>query len=265
MCIKRILTGIVLVIILAVILFASPAVIEAAVAVVIVFCLYELYKAFGFVKRGVLIVLGIVPPVFIALATFFNMPVLLYVYIVILFAAMVLFHDEVSFRDIAVVFLISVFVTSFLWSIVTVRQMENGEYLIWLVFIGACLTDTFAYVTGSLIGSHKLIPKVSPNKTVEGAVGGVLGCVISFLIYGLIMHRAFGFHLNITALWILGALCGIVAQIGDLTASVIKRECGIKDFGAVFPGHGGMMDRFDSIMFVAPLVYHFLLIFPVIA
>ena len=264
MFIKRLLTAVISIIVLVVILFASPAVIEAAVSVVIVLCLYELYRAFGYTKRGILLVLGVLPPVFTALANIFNLPVLLYIYMFVLFAALVVFHDEISFRDIASVFMIGVFVTAFLWQIVSVRKLENGEYLIWAIFIGACMTDTFAYITGSLIGSHKLTPKVSPNKTVEGAAGGVLGSVISFLLYGLIMHKAFGFHLNINALWILGALCAVAAQIGDLSASVIKRECGIKDYGTLFPGHGGMMDRFDSIMFVAPLVYYFVTIFPII-
>ncbi|MBQ7718222.1 MAG: phosphatidate cytidylyltransferase [Clostridia bacterium] len=264
MFIKRLITAIISILILVVILFANIAVIEVAVGAVIVLCLYEMYRAFGYTKRGVLLILGIIPPVFMALANIFNLPVLLYVYMFILFAALVVFHDEVAFRDIASVFLVSIFVTTFLWHIVSVRKLENGEYLIWAVFLGACMTDTFAYITGSLIGTHKLIPKVSPKKTVEGAIGGILGCVISFLIYGLIMNKAFGFYININALWILGALCAVAAQIGDLTASVIKRECGIKDYGTLFPGHGGMMDRFDSIMFVAPLVYYFVKMLPII-
>ena len=265
MFIKRLATAVVSILILIAVLFASKIVLECAVGIVTVMCLYEIYKALGFTKRRVLLVLGFVPPVFLVLENIFNMPILLYIYMFLLFAALVFFHDEISFKDVSAVFFASLFVTLFLWHIVIVKTIEpGGSFLIWAVFIGACTTDTFAYITGSLIGTHKLTPKISPHKTIEGAIGGVLGCVISFLIYGLILSKCFGFTVSINALWILGVLCAVSAQIGDLSASVIKRECGIKDFGTLFPGHGGMLDRFDSIMFVAPLVYYFVTMFPII-
>ena len=132
---------------------------------------------------------------------------------------------------------------------------KTGKYAYLLVFIGAWATDTGAYFIGVLFGKHKLIPAVSPKKTVEGAFGGILGCVVGFLIYGLILDLAFHVEINYVPLILLAIPVAVVSQIGDLIASYLKRENGIKDFGFIFPGHGGVMDRFDSIIAVAPVIY----------
>ena len=113
------------------------------------------------------------------------------------------------------------------------------------------------------IGRHKLIPAVSPNKTVEGAVGGVLGSVIGFMVYGFIMVKM-GYSVNFLLLGVLSVVSALVAQFGDLAASAMKRSLEVKDFGNLIPGHGGMVDRVDSLMFVAPVVYYFITLLPVI-
>ena len=116
------------------------------------------------------------------------------------------------------------------------------------------MTDIFAYFTGYLLGKHKLIPDVSPKKTVEGSIGGVVFCAVSFVVFGLIYNRFFasdGAELSIIALAVIGLITSFVAQIGDLSLSVVKRHFGIKDYGWIFPGHGGVLDRFDSIFAVA--------------
>ena len=133
--------------------------------------------------------------------------------------------------------------------------VNTGKYAYLLIFIGAWATDTGAYFVGVLFGKHKLIPAVSPKKTVEGALGGILGCVLGFFIYGLILDKIFYVDVNYLPLLVLAVPVAIVSQIGDLIASYLKRENGIKDFGFVFPGHGGVMDRFDSIIAVAPVIY----------
>ena len=135
------------------------------------------------------------------------------------------------------------------------RQGEMGAYLYGLVFIGAWMTDTGAYFVGVLFGKHKLIPEVSPKKTVEGAFGGVLGCILGFVIYAVIMQNIADLTVNYIYLVILAVVIAIISQFGDLIASYVKRECGIKDFGFIFPGHGGVLDRFDSIIAVAPAIY----------
>ncbi len=132
-----------------------------------------------------------------------------------------------------------------------------GNYLYMLIFIGAWATDAGAYFVGVSMGKHKLIPGVSPHKTVEGAIGGVLGCAVGYAIYGAVLSLAFNVKVNWVALMILAVIIAVVDQFGDLIASYIKREQGIKDFGTIFPGHGGVLDRFDSIIAIAPVIYIF--------
>ena len=132
----------------------------------------------------------------------------------------------------------------------------DGSIYIWLIFITAWGTDTFAYLTGNLFGKNKLCPDLSPNKTVEGFFGGILGSVL--------LTIGFSKYLNLSPLWeliILSALGAIIAQFGDLAASKIKRITSIKDYGFIIPGHGGILDRFDSILFTAPFVYYFVRFF----
>ena len=132
----------------------------------------------------------------------------------------------------------------------------DGSIYIWLIFITAWGTDTFAYLAGNLLGKNKLCPDLSPNKTIEGSIGGILGSIL--------LTIGFSKYFNLPHLWeliILAGLGSIIAQFGDLTASKIKRITGIKDYGFIIPGHGGILDRFDSILFTAPFVYYFVKFF----
>ena len=134
---------------------------------------------------------------------------------------------------------------------------------LFLIFIGSWITDTCAYFSGMLFGKHKLAPTISPKKTVEGAAGGALGTMLVMTVYALCVKHFAAVNLNLPGVIILGILCGIFSQTGDLCASIIKREHGIKDFGHIMPGHGGVMDRFDSLIFVSPIVYYFISFFPI--
>lgn len=147
--------------------------------------------------------------------------------------------------------LVSLYIIGACSSVVMVRDCLGGEYYWYFIFIGAWVTDTFAYFTGMLFGKHKLIPNVSPKKTVEGAVGGAVFCVIFFVIYGVIVNSFTQYDTNLVVIAFAGLLSAIVSMIGDLAMSVIKRTYGIKDYGKIFPGHGGVLDRFDSILAVA--------------
>lgn len=130
-----------------------------------------------------------------------------------------------------------------------------GKYVYLLCFICAWITDSFAYFTGMLFGKHKLIPEVSPKKTVEGAIGGVVFCAISMVVFGLIIENFFNpensFHANYLVLAISGIVISVISQIGDLIMSLIKRKYQIKDYGKIFPGHGGILDRCDSVIAVS--------------
>lgn len=132
-----------------------------------------------------------------------------------------------------------------------VGDMSYGCALIWIAFLGTWSSDTFAYFTGSLLGSHKLCPSISPNKTIEGFLGGLLGTTL--VVTGL----GIAFSLPLLPMAGLGVGIALVATLGDLVESVIKRYTGIKDSGSLIPGHGGVLDRFDSVMFTVPLVYYF--------
>ncbi len=139
-----------------------------------------------------------------------------------------------------------------------ILNMENGRILIWYVLFGAFASDTFAYIIGSKFGKTKLCPDISPNKTVEGAIGGVIGVILFYTIFTIIINRYLMVQLNVYYFVFVAIVASISGQFGDLTASGIKRYCKIKDFGKLIPGHGGILDRFDSVMFVAPMVYIFI-------
>lgn len=129
--------------------------------------------------------------------------------------------------------------------------LRLGEtYLLWVVFFISWGTDTFAYLFGMIFGKHKLYPSISPKKTVEGSIGGIIGSLLLLILFNIFVLKY-----NYTFIIVSGILLSIVAQIGDLFASKIKREIGIKDFSNIIKGHGGFLDRFDSIIFVTPLVY----------
>ena len=138
-------------------------------------------------------------------------------------------------------------------SMVLLRYLPNGAYLFLLPFIGAWVSDTFAYFTGRFFGKHKLAPIISPKKTVEGSIGGIVFAVGIFALYGVILS-ARGFAPNYLALCLAGLFVSVLSQIGDLALSLLKRECGIKDYGRLFPGHGGVLDRFDSVIATAPII-----------
>jgi len=159
-------------------------------------------------------------------------------------------------NDIALCFFSTFFVTISFTSIIVTRDLQYGDIIYLMIFIGAWSTDTFAYFTGRLFGKHKLIPDVSPKKTVEGAIGGVVFCVLAFILYGFIITKINKFNAepNYILLALAGVVTSIVAMLGDLSTSAIKRNYDVKDFGSIFPGHGGILDRFDSVMAVAPMI-----------
>jgi phosphatidate cytidylyltransferase len=180
--------------------------------------------------------------------------------IIILFLMMMLCITVIklkyNFIDIAVTLLGFLYIPVFLGYIVLVNNKINGNYLVWLIFISSWLCDTAAYYTGRLFGKNKLCPEISPKKTKEGAIGGFLGSTIACGILGIIFHKL-GVNIPIYNYFIIGSLCGVFCQFGDLVASAIKRFVGVKDYSHLIPGHGGILDRFDSILFASVIVYYY--------
>ena len=138
----------------------------------------------------------------------------------------------------------------------------GGKYLYYVCFLGAWITDIFAYFCGRAFGKHKLIPDVSPKKTVEGSIGGTVFCILVMVIYGIVVEALVPqITANILIFAVAGVFVAVVSQIGDLSMSLIKRRYGVKDYGVIFPGHGGMLDRFDSVIAVAAMLMVFSLFF----
>lgn len=167
-------------------------------------------------------------------------------------------NQNVDMNKILASVLVSLYIIGSASAIVFIRDVNGGEFYWYFVFIGAWVTDIFAYFTGMLFGKHKLIPAVSPKKTVEGAIGGVVFCVAFFVGYGALVNYFSQYDISLILLAIAGLLSALVSMIGDLSMSVIKRTYGIKDYGKIFPGHGGVLDRFDSILAVAIVMAIFL-------
>lgn len=257
----RIITAIVALIVFITVLLLGETVFSVAMGLVILFMLYEAYgavtnhvsvKASGYVT-GVLLMAGIV-------TGYTEFAIVLSIVIAMFF--LVLLHGKVDYKEMFSTQFMTVYVTLFM-SFIPRLYSEMGLGVMATIFIIAWGSDTAAYFCGTFFGKHKLIPRVSPKKTVEGAAGAVIVTALLCVLYAFIMNKS-GYPLlgqipNLV-IYIRYAVVGLVAsvlsQMGDLAASAIKRDAEIKDYGKIFPGHGGFMDRFDSVMFIAPAVYY---------
>lgn len=256
-------------------IFSDYVVYPIALGLLCAISVFELLRVFGMEKKLAIAVpsyiLALLLPFFsykplfaideksymliLALAIFF--------YLIYLAGYTVLSRGRLSFSSLSATFTAITYVTVCFTAMSLLRYMENGEYLFELIFIGAWVCDTFAYFTGRFFGKHKLAPELSPKKTIEGSIGGILFTVGGFALYGFIIE-CFDPSLdaNYFTLCILGLVISLVAQVGDLFASLIKREHGIKDYSKILPGHGGILDRFDSILIVSPVLMVACTLFP---
>lgn len=229
------------------VVIAPPIFLQIALAIISAVGIYEILKAYSIRKYIPLLIFSMGTPFILA---FFKEYILIYAFLlaVTACATMLAKHESFSSKDLSA----SIFYTaivSIAFSVIGImRTAEHGIWLICIPFAAAWSTDTFAYFTGKFLGKHKLCEKLSPKKTIEGAVGGIIGAVIVITVY---IHLS---PLNINLFLCAGfaVIASILSQMGDIFASCIKREQGIKDFGNLMPGHGGVMDRFDSITFTAP-------------
>ena len=180
-----------------------------------------------------------------------------------LFGEMMAAHIKLPFDKICMCFAAGLLVPYLLTALVRIHSMRLGRFYILIPLILAFLPDTGAYFTGRYFGKHKLAPVISPNKTIEGVIGGVICAVLGMLIYGLVLWLGFGFQVNFLYAVLYGIVGAGASVFGDLSFSVIKRQTGIKDYGRLIPGHGGILDRFDSMSVVAPVVEALLLLIPV--
>lgn len=182
---------------------------------------------------------------------------------VALFAEMMLSDMKLTMEKVAFCFVAGVILPLLLGSLVRIHGWEKGRFFILVPFVMAFLSDTGAYFVGLKFGKHKLAPTISPKKTVEGVLGGIGGAIIGMLIFTLVLQAFFKMQVNYLAAILYGVAGSAAAVFGDLCFSVIKRQTGIKDYGNLIPGHGGILDRFDSMMVVGPLAEALLLLLPI--
>ena len=258
----RILTSIVLILILIIMcIFAETDVFSAGLAIVTLIGVYEMLDCTKMKKNPFIAV-----PLYIAAVSapflmrhfrgefFSHLPKLIIsmlLFVLYILTVIVFSNGKLDIGEVFAAVMLSLYIIGALTCIMYVRDLENGGYYWIFAFIGAWITDIFAYFTGRFFGKHKLIPEISPKKTVEGSIGGTVFCVLGFVVYAVILRECFNINVNILICAITGFVSAIVSQIGDLSMSAIKRHYGIKDFGNILPGHGGILDRFDSIMAVA--------------
>ena len=175
-------------------------------------------------------------------------------YLIVILASSVFSKGKYDIAEASGTFTMVFYIVASFTSIVLLRDTEKGAYLYLLAFLGPWISDSAAYFCGRAFGKRKLIPDVSPKKTVAGSIGGMLFTGIAFAAYGFILLNKGSGVIPFIALFVVGVIVSVVSQIGDLIASLIKRKYGIKDYGKLFPGHGGVMDRFDSVLITAPVL-----------
>ena len=185
-------------------------------------------------------------------------------YFLLMFSEMMKDHVKMRFETLSMCFVGGLVVPYLMSSVVRILASNLGRYVILIPFAIACICDAGAYFVGIRFGKHKLSPVVSPNKTIEGALGGLAAGILAMLVYAFILDVPLKFDVNYGAAIVYGILGCLAGELGDPCFSVIKRQTGIKDYGNLIPGHGGVLDRFDSILAVAPLVEALLLIMPVV-
>lgn len=261
---KRTLTALVgMLIFIPVCIFSGTLVFPIAVAVVTVIAVYEMMNCIGATKDYSLTVpvyiLAVVVPMSARIFKTQGRFVLTYVAVLFLlllymFTVMVAKKGLIRIEKIAMVYVMNVYIITAFTSILLLRDKASGKYIYLLAILGPWVSDIFAYLVGTMLGKHKLIPEVSPKKTVEGSIGGIVFCGILFALYGFVISKIYDTQPEYLALIIAGVLVSVISQIGDLIASMIKRQYHIKDYGKIFPGHGGVMDRFDSVLATAPFL-----------
>ena len=264
----RIIAAAVLVPILLILVLIAPKIVAAIIfGLLLAIGAYELLYGTGLVRKPRLVLYAAVMSFAVCMWSYMEavqayLLLMLLFFCVLLFSEMMMDHVKVRFETISMCFVAGFLVPYLLSSLIRILVMNTGRYFILLPFAVAFLSDAGAYFVGLRFGKHKLAPVVSPNKTIEGVFGGIAGAMIGMLIYALVLDLACKFDVNYGLAILYGLIGSLTGVFGDLCFSIIKRQTGIKDYGNLIPGHGGVLDRFDSLMTVAPLMEALLIILP---
>lgn len=264
----RILAAAVLIPVLLLVVLVAPKWVAAVIfAAMMAIAAYELLFRTGLVKHPRMVLYSCVMAAAVTMWSYFDAvqayaELGIVVFLIVLFAEMMADHVRVRFETVCMCLAAGLLVPYLLSAIIRILTLKVGRYMVVVPFLVAFSADAGAYFVGMFYGKHKLAPVVSPNKTVEGVVGGLLSAVLCMVLYSVIMQFAFHFQVNYGMAVLYGVLGAGVDVLGDLCFSIIKRQTGIKDYGNLIPGHGGVLDRFDSLVTVAPLIEALLVVLP---
>ena len=265
----RIITAAVLIPVLLLLLMVAPTIVTAIVwGLLLAVAAYELLYSTGLVREPRLVVLSAVMAFAVTIWSHYDSIhayglIGLMLFAGILFGEMMRSHVKLTFDKICLCFVAGVVIPYLQSSLIRILIMSRiGRYMVLIPFIVAFASDAGAYFAGRFFGQHKLSPVISQHKTIEGAIGGVISAVALTLVYSVVLQFAFGFRIMYGYAVIYGLLGSFVGVFGDLCFSVVKRQTGIKDYGKLIPGHGGVLDRFDSMMMVGPLMEALLILIP---
>ncbi len=265
MFVPRLLSGIVMVILAVILILSGGNVLLFATLAISLIGMFELYRVLQLEKTPLAIASYLVTALYYCNLNWkwITDPFMIVMgLLIVLMFIYVLAYPKYEAKHIMAAFFGMFYVGVMLSYVYQLRMLENGLYLSVLIFICSWGCDTCAYCVGMLIGKHKMSPILSPKKSVEGAVGGIVGTALLTVIYLLIFKSQMGIEMTqIIVLAVIAAVAGLISMVGDLTASAIKRNYDIKDYGNLIPGHGGIMDRFDSMMITAPIIYYLALYF----
>ncbi len=255
----RLLSGIVLVALALLLIITGGNVLLVSLAVISMIGMFEIYRVFHIEKSLVGLVGYLGGVVYYANLFFHFIPdamMFVIILLILLLGVYVFSYPKYKADQVMAGFFAVFYVAVMLSFIYQTRELAAGEYLVWLIFLCSWGCDTCAYCVGMLIGKHKMSPKLSPKKSVEGAVGGVIGAALLTALYCYILRGQM--QIDVREIVLLACISGVgalISMVGDLAASAIKRNYEIKDYGKLIPGHGGIMDRFDSVIITAPIIY----------
>ncbi|MCR5667019.1 MAG: phosphatidate cytidylyltransferase [Eubacterium sp.] len=256
----RAISGAIMIVLLLLFLIMGGDVLLCVVGLISIIGMYELYRVFEFEKKPLAYVGYATTIVYYLNLKWSFLPDVKFLFLISLIVMLFVFvfsYPKVHASQLMAGFFAIFYVALMLSCVYQTRMLPSGKYLVWLIFICSWGCDTCAYCVGMLIGKHKMAPVLSPKKSVEGAVGGVVGSAILAIIFGLIFKGRL--EMDFSQIMILPVICaigGLISMVGDLAASAIKRFYDIKDYGKLIPGHGGILDRFDSVIITAPIVFY---------
>ena len=261
MDIKRLTSGLLgFPLVLIIFLIGNKFVVDIAMAIIAILAMSEYFNAIskvakpvkwlGYLSCASIATIHLIPETHIEIIYSLAIPILL----LVLFLQVIITEMKTNFKDIAYTLLGILYIVLLIMFVAKINGMKNGNILIWYTILAAWGTYIFAYLVGKHFGKHKF-SKISPKKSIEGCIGGMIGGVLLMLVYTYVVNTVWAMNYSYITILIVGVILSILGQIGDFAASSIKRYVDIKDYSNLIPGHGGMLDRIDSLIFLAPFAY----------